>query len=348
MRRGARACGRTRASWLLAGALCAAMTSATARAVTPVPTPSWTSTPTRTATPTVTATASSTPTPTPLLLADTNCDGHSSAPDFTAAVTVSADGARFAACQDADPFRNRPLTDQDFVPILHDLFDTLGPRWTPTPSASPTVTGTPTVTATPSRTSRATASRTPSVTPSPSPTPTPSPTDTPTSTPTFTPTLVPTRTPTITPTRTSTPTRTPTATPTPTGLAYQLSGDWFADWTGQICFLDGQQFTSLQGTTYHVTALDGQLDIQIASGARIGAGLQVDSTGTVQFTYQVFDQRVCDLTHIPEQFVFMYTFTFRADGTGTASVHWTYGFNTNCAVCIVDDNATLVQVAPPG
>jgi hypothetical protein len=130
-------------------------------------------------------------------------------------------------------------------------------------------------------------------------------------------------------------------------LAYRLSGDWFADWTSQPCFLADERNPGLQDTTYHVTALDGQLDIQIASGARIGAGLQVDSSGTVQFTYQVFDQRVCDLTLIPEQYVFMYTFTFQADGTGTASVHWTYGFNTNCAVCAVDDSATLRRVKGP-
>jgi hypothetical protein len=53
------------------------------------------------------------------------------------------------------------------------------------------------------------------------------------------------------------------------------------------------------------------------------------------------------VTGVLEQYVFDYTFTFRPNGTGTATAHWTYGFNTNCAVCEVTDTATLHRVAGP-
>jgi hypothetical protein len=158
---------------------------------------------------------------------------------------------------------------------------------------------------------------------------------------------VPTRTPTQTFTRTVTATRTATSTPTPTGIAYRLSGDWAAHWGGQICYLNGQPFTHLQDTIYHVTSLAGQLDIQVRDGAIIGRGLTPDATGTVKTTYRVFDQNVCVINRVFQEYVFDYTFTFHTDGTGTATAHWTYAFNTNCATCEVTDSATLLRVAPP-
>ena len=136
-------------------------------------------------------------------------------------------------------------------------------------------------------------------------------------------------------------------TPTPTGIAYQLTGDWVASWTGQICYLNGQPFTSLQPTTYRVTAVSGTLDIQIVNGARIGAGLTLDSTLSVATTYAVFDQNVCPATGVPEQYAFDYTFTFNLNGTGSATAHWTYGFNTLCVQCSVKDTATLHRIAGP-
>jgi len=120
-----------------------------------------------------------------------------------------------------------------------------------------------------------------------------------------------------------------------------------ANWTGQICYLAGQPFTSLQATTYRITALDGQLDVTIVNGARIGAGLPLDSSLTVHTTYRALDSRVCLVTGVLEQYAFDYTFTFHANGTGSAIAHWTYGFNTNCAVCEVTDTATLYRVALP-
>lgn len=130
-------------------------------------------------------------------------------------------------------------------------------------------------------------------------------------------------------------------------MAYRLSGEWLANWGGQICYLNGAPFTALIPTRYQVTAIDGLLDIQIIDGPRIGAGLQPDSDGTVAFTYRAFDQRICLPAGTPEEFVFAYTFTFQLTGTGSATSHWTYGLNTNCAVCTVDDNATLVRVGLP-
>ena len=273
------------------------------------------------------------------LIADANCDGRGTAADFCAAILASVDASKFPACRGADSFRGRPLFDRDFIPILVDIFSTFAAPWTPTPSPSPTITLTPNGTNTPTHTARltpsATASATPTVTPSPTPTPTP--TDTP----------VPTLTPTRTVTRSATATRTATATPTPTGIAYQLAGDWVANWTGQVCYLAGQPFTSLQATTYRITALDGQLDVTIVNGARIGAGLPLDSSLTVHTTYRVLDNRVCLVTGVLEEYAFDYTFTFHANGTGSATAHWTYGFNTNCAVCEVTDTATLHRVALP-
>ncbi len=280
---------------------------------------------------------------TPPLVADVNCDGRTSAADFPAAIFVSADGTRFPACADADSFRDRTLTDRDFLPLLHDVFGTFNAPLTATPTASTTVTpaGTMTPTRTPVRTGAATPTETP--TSSPTRTPTPTATDTPTPTNTFTP--VATNTP--TPTHTPIPTRTLTPSPTPTGIAYQLSGDWFANWAGEICYLDGKPFTQLSPTTYRVTAVDGQLDIEIIGGARLGRGLALDANNAVQTRYRFLSDNVCPLTGVKEEYVFDYTFTFQTDGTGTAMATWSYGANTNCATCTVTDTATLRRVAGP-
>jgi len=108
-----------------------------------------------------------------LQVADVNCDGATTAADFVALAIVSDDGTLFPECVAADPFRNQPLTDEDFLPLLVAVFDSLSPRWTPTPSASPTITRTPTITATRTSTPRPTASPTPGATPSRTPTPPP-------------------------------------------------------------------------------------------------------------------------------------------------------------------------------
>lgn len=280
----------------------------------------------------------------PLPVADANCDGRGSAADFTAAVIVSGDGAQFPSCAAADPFRDRMLQDADFVPILHDLFDTFTAPRTATPTVSATVTGTPTITGTRTRTPLSTPSPTTSVTPTPTGTATPTPTQTPTETATFGPTHTASVTP--TPRRFATSTATPTR--TPTGLAYQLSGDWFANWTGQICFLAGQPFTHLTPTTYRVTAIAGTLDIALLDGTYLGRGLVLDRNNTVVTQYRVFSGNICRATGVDQEYVFNYAFTFGANGFGSAKVDWNYGFNTNCAVCSVTDTATLIRVAGPG
>jgi hypothetical protein len=347
----------TRTSRFVVGLVVQGLLAAAAHAGLPPPasTSTCTPSPTCSATPSATTIATATPAPTPLSAADTNCDGASTAADFVAAVSVSDDGTDFPGCTAADPFRDQPLTDEAVLPLLQGLFRTLDAPWTPTPSASPTVTGTPTITPTPSRTPRPTASRTPTVTPKPTPSPTttptftPTPTSTPTATPTTTPTATASVTPTITATRPPTATHTPTATPVPTGVAYLLSGEWRANWSNTVCFLDGQPFATLLDQTYRVTAVDGRLDIVQANGTRIGAGLQFDSNGTVVFTYRAFDQRICLINGTHQEFVFDYTFTFRLNGTGSAAARWSYGLNTNCAVCsFVDDQAVLVRVSGPG
>jgi len=291
---------------------------------------------------------------TPPLVADVNCDGRGSAADFTAAILVAADDTRFASCPYADPFRDQVLTPDDFLPILHDLFATFTAPWTPTPTAShpasltptesPVTTRAGTPTLTPTVPPLPTDSPTPTATTTPTATATPSPTNTPTRTPTFTPVATKTRTP----TRTATPTRQPPPTATPTGIAFQLSGDWAAHWTGAICFLNGQPFASLADVTYHVTAVFGQLDIQIVNGPVLGRGLALDSMNRVQTEYRVAGPDVCIQDGITEEFDYNYTFTFNTSGTGSATAKWSYGLNAHCAVCQVSDTATLLRVAGPG
>jgi hypothetical protein len=133
---------------------------------------------------------------------------------------------------------------------------------------------------------------------------------------------------------------------TPTGVAYQLSGDWLAHWAGQICFLNGQAFFHLEDTVYRVTAVNRTVDIAIVGGAQLARGLVPSSDGTVVFRFETGSGNFCFATEAA--LVFDYTFTFRLNGTGTAGAHWTYGFNTNCAVCEVTDNAVLQRIALPG
>jgi len=277
--------------------------------------------------------------PTPRPVADANCDGRTSAADFVAAIIVSGDAAQFPTCLAADRFRDRALTPTEFLPLLHDIFDTFDQPRTPTPTASRTVTRTTTSTVTPSSTRAQSPS--PTINATTTPTPTLTATPLPTHTPTFTFTATASRTP--TPTRTLTQTPSATASPTPTGVAYQVAGDWVAHWTGQICFLDGHPFTHLSDTTYRVTAVANELDIQVGD-AVIGRGLTLDAHNAVRAESRVSSGNICTVDRINQEFVFDYMFTFGTTGTGTATVHWTYGFNAHCAVCAVDDTATLQRV----
>jgi hypothetical protein len=308
------------------------------------PTETATLTPTSLATRTLfpTFTQSPTPTPTPTrtppspFLADANCDRVGSAADTIAAIIVSDDATRFADCLGANSFRGHPLSDNDFLALFNDLFSTFAVPFTPTPTASRTVTRTPSRTGTPTPTPRVSAT----------PTATASLTTTPTLTATLTP-APPSSTRTPSRTLTPTPTHPPSPTPTPTGRAYQLSGQWAANWGNQLCFLLGQPFVALQDTTYRVTAVDGTLDIELMGGERIGRGLDVDASGTVHTTFVKGSGHVCGLTGVEELFRFDYTFTFNTNGTGTAMATWSFGENTNCESCRVTDSATLVRVGGP-
>jgi len=269
------------------------------------------------------------------LVADTNCDQAGSAADFVAAVTVSGDPEAFPTCAAANPFRGEPLDDLDFVPILHDIFDTLEAPYTPTITPTPVDSFTPTASRTPTSSRTRTPSRTPTRTASATPSPTATRTDT----------RPPTRTPTVTRTATATRTRTPTPTATPTGRAYQLTGIWRANWLNNICYLAGQPFDWLRDTDYRVTALDEQLDIfDMAAQTYIGRGLDVSPDGSVEFRYKK-PGLLCVVNGVRQEYVFDFVFVFQLNGQGTAAAKWTYGMNTNCAVCTVDDSATLYRIA---
>jgi hypothetical protein len=281
----------------------------------------------------------------PFLVADANCDSRGSAADFTAAVIICGDYTQFPNCAGAEPFRDRPLTDEDFLPILHDIFMTFAPRETPTATASPTAT--PIVSRTATDTPGTATPTLPAPTATITVTPTSTPTPVPTNTPTFTATRVPTRS--ATATRPPTATRTHPPTPTPTGLAYQLSGTWFAGWTGQICYLAGVQSGYLTDTTYRVTAFAGDLDIAGADGAFLGRGLKLNTDGSVQVHVSIDSGKVCEWNAAQHLvYLFDYVFTFHTNGTGTATAHWTYAKDTFCAWCDVMDSATLTRTAPPG
>jgi hypothetical protein len=53
---------------------------------------------------------------------------------------------------------------------------------------------------------------------------------------------------------------------------------------------------------------------------------------------------VCRFSGRALDFAFDYDFLFRLDGTGTASVEWTYGRDSFCATCTVLDNAVLSRI----
>ena len=100
-------------------------------------------------------------------------------------------------------------------------------------------------------------------------------------------------------------------------------------------------------TSYQVTAVDGKLDIQIVNGVRLGRGLALDATNTVETLYQTDSGNICTLDGVDEEYSFDYTFTFKTNGTGSASAKWSYGANAHCAVCQLSDSATLQRTAGP-
>lgn len=275
-----------------------------------------------------------------------NCDGDTSAADISAAILVSADPVQFPDCAAAGAFRGQPISDADLLPIIQDVFNFFDVAWTPTPSRTPTATRTRTNTRTATVTRTATATGT--VTATRTVTATGTETGTPSPSPSRTQRLTATATVTGTATRTRTRTPTPPATPTPTGLAYQLSGEWAADWRNQPCYLNGEFFARLDDTTYRVTALDGLLDITAADGGRIGRGLAVDAQGNVEAQFRKQIGEMCEASGRLEEFLFDYKFMFRTNGTGAASVKWSYGKDSLCAVCEVDDTATLHRLSGPG
>jgi len=266
---------------------------------------------------------------------DINCDGVVSIADVTAAILVSADPEALPDCPEADAYRGRALTPQDFAFLIGNVFSAFDAPWTPTPTGTPTHTRTPR----PTRTTTAT----PTATPTAPATETSIPTDTPTETPT----APPTQTRTITNTPTTTRTATVTVTRTPTGLAQRLSGEWAANWQNKICFLDGQPFFAIPDTVYVVTAVNGRLDIDIKGGAQIARGAEIRQDGTVAFRYTQ-PNRICPFSGRVEQSVFDYVFQFRLDRTGNAIADWNYGVDSFCAVCFVQDSAVLVKISGPG
>ena len=323
--------------WLLAMSSVASAQGPTG-SPTESPIPSATPLHTRTLFPTFTGSPSPTPSPTRTppspFIADANCDGTASAADLLAAIMVSYDTSRFPGCRGAESFRGRPLTENDFLALFNDLFATFAVRWTPTPSATRTVTRT--------------ATRTHTRTATPLVSATPTPTATPTATPTVTSTPLPSLTRTPSRTGSATPTRTATPAPTPTGLAYQLSGQWAANWGNQFCFLLGQPFLSLQDVVYQVTAIDGQLDIEVVDGERIGRGLTIEAGNRVRAVFTAGSGHICRITQVEQRFRFDYAFTFNLNGTGTATASWSFGVNTNCESCQVTDSATLRRISGPG
>jgi len=105
----------------------------------------------------------------------------------------------------------------------------------------------------------------------------------------------------------------------------------------------------LANATYHVTALFGQLDIQIVNAPILGRGLALSSQNQVQTEYKMASGTICGLDGINEEFDYNYTFTFNVNGMGSATAKWSYGANAHCAVCEqVSDTATLHRVAGPG
>jgi hypothetical protein len=270
-----------------------------------------------------------------------NCDDFASAADPIAAILVSADPEALPDCANADRYRGMALTPADFEEIIGDIFFAFESPWTPTPSPSPSGTRTPRPTRTPTSTSPPTS--TPSITPTPLPsdTPTALPTDTVTHTPSAVATATPTRTPTITSTGT------PTVTRTPTGLAYRLSGKWAANWGNQICFIGGQPFAFISDTEYTVTAVDGRLDITNLAGQQIARGANLLPDGTVVTRFTLNSGLICRNTGLPLFFIFDYVFHFGLNGLGNATVSWSFGKESTCDTCSVQDAAGMLKTSGP-
>ncbi|MBI1818339.1 MAG: hypothetical protein HYR72_25440 [Deltaproteobacteria bacterium] len=278
------------------------------------------------------------------LLADANCDGIGSAADFVAASIVAQDTFALHDCRGADPFCDGQLTPQTQELLLNDVFHRLELPWTPTPTKTPTTTRTPSLTRT------ATATRTPSqtgtitLTASLTPTPSASPTNTSPPTPTRT------ATPSVTPTSTFT----PSATRTPTGIAQQFAGTWSVHWghgIESVCFLAGIAQPCplcVPDTTYKVTAVNSQLDvINQVTGETLGRGLPIVFNGNEGTVVTRLTRTFGDPCFgvLPQQ-VFDYALTFDINGIGTALVNWSYGANTNCAVCEPHDTGAMQRIGP--
>jgi hypothetical protein len=281
---------------------------------------------------------------------DVNCDDAVAAADYLAAVAVSYDETLYPECRPADDFRGRPLADADFEAITREIYSFFEEPWTPTRTRTPTITRTrtPTRTATLTRT----VTSTPLTTPTPSRTVTRSPTTTATHTATQTATV--TRTITQTVTMTPTPSLTATVTRTPTGIAYQLTGDWVANWGNVICQVADRPVSQrpfLPDVTYRVTARNNQLDIATTGGQTIGSGLPVAPDGTVDPPpFSVFSGENCPPAQggRPRDFRFDFRFRFATNGTGSATAQWSFSEDSFCAVCFASDDATLQRVSGPG
>jgi hypothetical protein len=108
--------------------------------------------------------------------------------------------------------------------------------------------------------------------------------------------------------------------------------------------LAGVPFDRLQDTVYRVTAIEGEIDIfDTRTNSYLARGLTLDQSGTVRARVRAPGQ-LCRITGVIQEYVYDYVFQFQLAGTGNAAAHWTYGHNTNCAVCTVDDQATLRRV----
>jgi hypothetical protein len=274
---------------------------------------------------------------------DVNCDGLSSAADLTAAVIVSYDANQLPGCVNADPFRNRPFTDEAEAVILDDIYNRRAPEWTPTPTPTNTFLPTPTLpsTLTPTITATVTLTATPAFTPTPSPSVTVSPTTSHTPPPSATRTPAQSSTP--------TPTHTPTATRTPTGLAQKFAGTWQAIWAngaGACCYLIGQPAPlCVYSTTYEVTAApDNQLTIVRTTDGQPFGTATVDGNGNVQPLTVNEDGGFCNVDQQEITLQYVYTFTLNTNGTGSAQVDWKR--LTHCQACDQHDNATLQRVGP--
>jgi hypothetical protein len=103
-------------------------------------------------------------------------------------------------------------------------------------------------------------------------------------------------------------------------------------------------FSSLPDVVYRVTASNNRLNIATASGFIIGTNLAVAPDGRVNAFLTVPDT-VCALP--PNRvlaYTFDYQFVFNPNGSGSATVEWTYGRDSFCATCTVLDQAVLQRI----